>query len=97
MEECYFTSLPATLLRVTLLHHCFSRCFNFTNGIKSCKASHIFVQSSLIIHALTFVADTRNYFCYFCCCFSKSKTLCPLLMDKVHLKAVGPMREDNLL
>ena len=32
---------PGTLLKVTLLHGCFSRFSNCTNGTKSCKASHI--------------------------------------------------------
>ena len=31
---------PATLLKVTLLHGCFSRFLNCTNGTKSCKALH---------------------------------------------------------
>ena len=35
---------PATLLKVTLLHGCFSRFFNFTDGIKLRNASHIFFQ-----------------------------------------------------
>ena len=33
--------LPATLLKV-ILHGCFSRCLNCTNGTKSRKASHMF-------------------------------------------------------
>ena len=32
---------PATLLKVTLLHGCFSRFLNCTNGTKSRSASHI--------------------------------------------------------
>ena len=32
---------PATLLKVALLHGCFSRFLNCTNGTKSRKASHI--------------------------------------------------------
>ena len=32
---------PATLLKVTLLHGCFSRFLNCTNGTKSRKASQI--------------------------------------------------------
>ena len=31
---------PATLLKATLLYGCFSRFLNYTNGIKSRKASH---------------------------------------------------------
>ena len=34
MEECY-------LVKVTLLHGCFSRFLNCKNGTKSCKASQI--------------------------------------------------------
>ena len=33
---------PATLLKVTLLHGCFSRFLNCTNGTKSRNASHVF-------------------------------------------------------
>ena len=32
---------PATLLKVALLHGCFSRFLNCSNGTKSCKASRI--------------------------------------------------------
>ena len=32
---------PATLLKVTLLHGCYSRFLNCTNGTKLRKASHI--------------------------------------------------------
>ena len=42
MEECYF--YPATLLKVTLLHGCFSRFFNCTNGTKLRNASHIYID-----------------------------------------------------
>ena len=34
-------NLPATLLKVTLLHGCFSRFLNCTNGTKSRNAAHI--------------------------------------------------------
>ena len=34
---------PATLLKVTFLHGCFSRFLNRTNGTKSSKTSHIVV------------------------------------------------------
>ena len=42
MEECYFqyNLKPATLLKVILLHGCFSRFLNCTNGTKSRQASH---------------------------------------------------------
>ena len=32
---------PATLLKLTLLHGCFSLFLNCTNGTKSCNAPHI--------------------------------------------------------
>ena len=43
MKECYFFAgfHLATLLKLTLLHGCFSRCLNFPNGTKSRKVSHV--------------------------------------------------------
>ena len=46
MEECYFYQRcrlkPTTLLQIAaLLHRCFSRFFNCTNGTKSRKTPHI--------------------------------------------------------
>ena len=45
MEECYFKKSCrlqcATLLEVTLLHRCFSRFLNSTNGPKSRNAPHL--------------------------------------------------------
>ena len=45
MEECYFyyscRLKSATLLKVTLLHGCFSCFINRTNGTKSHNAPHI--------------------------------------------------------
>ena len=45
MEECFFSKVAgfATLLKVALLHGCFSRFLNCTNGTKSRKASHMHV------------------------------------------------------
>ena len=37
-------NLPATLLKVTLLHGCFSRFLNCTNGTKSRNAPQIYYQ-----------------------------------------------------
>ena len=37
---------PATLLKVILLHGCFSRFLNCTNGAKSHKATHILLVKS---------------------------------------------------
>ena len=45
------TFKPATLLKVALLHGCFSRFLYCTNGTKSCKASHIYVHC-LAIHSV---------------------------------------------
>ena len=39
MEECYFKKYE-TLLKVTLLHECFLRFLNYTNGTKLHKTSH---------------------------------------------------------
>ena len=39
--KSYFLLQPATLLKVTLLHGCFSRFLNCANGTKSRKTSHI--------------------------------------------------------
>ena len=44
------TSLPETLLKVTLLHGCFSRFSNFTNGTKSRNASNINITTEKQIH-----------------------------------------------
>ena len=35
---------PVTLMKLTLLRKCFSRFLIGTNGAKSCKASHIYLQ-----------------------------------------------------
>ena len=39
--------LPKTLLKVTLLHGCFSLVLNCSNGSKSCEASHIKIASAV--------------------------------------------------
>ena len=46
MEECYKSQASTCnfILKVTLLHGCFSRFLNCTNGAKSQKASHITSQ-----------------------------------------------------
>ena len=48
----------ATLLKVTILHGCFSRFLNLTNGIKSRKASHI--QTSLPTGRINQLIDFYN-------------------------------------
>ena len=47
MEKCHLFKLLATLLKVTLLHGCFSRFLNSKYGTKSCNVSHIVVTSKL--------------------------------------------------
>ena len=42
VESC--AAQPATLLKLTLLHGCFSRFLNCTNGTKSRNASHVSCQ-----------------------------------------------------
>ena len=43
LKKCYVyaKAKPATLLKVTLLHGCFSRFWNYTNGTKLRNPSHI--------------------------------------------------------
>ena len=41
MEECWFWLYPATLLKLTLLHGCFSRFLNCINATKSRNAPHM--------------------------------------------------------
>ena len=45
IEKCYIQQscrfLLVTLLKITLVHGCFLRFLNCTNGTKSCKASHM--------------------------------------------------------
>ena len=51
---------PATSLKVTFLHVCFSRFLNFTNGINLCKASHFYSCISLnILEARTIAKCLR--------------------------------------
>ena len=56
MEKYYFSKIadekPATLLKVTLLHGCFSRFLNCTNGTKSCKTSlrNLFTHANDSLH-----------------------------------------------
>ena len=43
---------PATLLKLRLLHWCFSRFLNCTNGTKSRNASHILSHSKPLLQSL---------------------------------------------
>ena len=43
--SCLHLLKPATLLKVTLLHGCFSRFLNCTKGTKSCKAPYLTFNS----------------------------------------------------
>ena len=66
MEECYFyfeCYLPATLLKVTLLHECFSHFLNYTNGTKIAQSilySHWVLNNISYNYTLTY-AET-NFF-----------------------------------
>ena len=57
-----FLLKPATLLKLALLHGCFSIFLNSTNGTKSDKASHVFVHVSFsfnhLMHFLPKWSDT---------------------------------------
>ena len=59
---------PATLLKVTLLHGCFSRFLNCANGNKSRKASHfscILIQILVTVQTLVVARDFSDaYFFY---------------------------------
>ena len=48
----FYLLMPATLLKLTLLHGCFSRFLNCTNATKSLNAPHIYS----IINPLTLTA-----------------------------------------
>ena len=49
MKECYFKkSCTTTLLKVSLLHGCFSRFLNCTNCTKSRKVVHINLEQELV-------------------------------------------------
>ena len=50
--------MPATLLKVTLIHGSFSRFLNCKNGTKSRKASHIYTRISILNQILHFKAFT---------------------------------------
>ena len=51
---------PATLLKVTLFHRCFSRFLNCSNDIKSRKASHIFFRNQQV-DSFKFLHDAGRY------------------------------------
>ena len=52
----------ATLLKVALLHGCFSRFLNGANDIKSRKAAYLFLKMSLYDYALAFIFINFNMF-----------------------------------
>ena len=54
------TFKPATLLKVTLLHACFSRFWNGTNGTKQRKASRKICTGVLLKNVLTFAKELWN-------------------------------------
>ena len=61
LKSCRLKS--ATLLKVTLLHECFSRFLNCANGTKSRKASHIYVTGFNTIEIIIFeIMNMANYY-----------------------------------
>ena len=60
MEECYLLK-PATLLKVTLLHECFSRFLNCTNCIKLRKTSHIKHKNSYEFVMKNISVELKNH------------------------------------
>ena len=55
-------SLPATLLKATLLHGCFSRFLNCTNGSKLRKASHIILNKNFKNRTIKCTAQKTSIF-----------------------------------
>ena len=55
-------SLPATLLKATLLHGCFSRFLNCTNGSKLRKASHIILKKNFKNRTIKCTAQKTSIF-----------------------------------
>ena len=59
-----FSKVAGSLLKVTLLHGCFSHFLNCTIGTESCKTSHVvelFFQSELNFELLCGYLALRNY------------------------------------
>ena len=54
-------ALACNLLKLTLLHGCFSRFSNGTNGIKSRNAPHIYLMLELLHHKRKFLKTTLVY------------------------------------
>ena len=61
---------PATLLKVTLLHGCFSRFLNSKNGTKSLNALLIYKMDKHLLYHLMFYNHIISQF--FPCCFDTS-------------------------
>ena len=51
---------PAILIKVTLLHGCFSRFLNCTNGNNSRKSSHIYLPKTLRLATFWILTETKN-------------------------------------
>ena len=57
---------PATLLKLTLLHGCFSRFLNCTNATKSRNASQMWLNSQFPASLITFTEEIVNGKFHFC-------------------------------
>ena len=64
MEECYFKK-SYRVQPVSLLHQCFSRFLNCTNGAKSRKASHMSSKLAVLISAEPIAVANMELFSYF--------------------------------
>ena len=67
-------SLPATLLKATLFHGCFSRFLNCTNGSKLRKASHIILKKNFKNRTIKCTAQKTSIFGFFWCVLSRIRT-----------------------
>ena len=57
-EDLGYRIQPATLLKVSLLHGCFSRFLNCANGARLHKASHFNVTESKSLNQIEFHIDS---------------------------------------
>ena len=64
-ENCYLWLKLATLLKVALLHVCFSRFLNYRNGNKSRKASRTIKLKTLLWYAVCFSGGGKPNFSQF--------------------------------
>ena len=55
------TFKPATLLKVTLLHGCFSRFLNCSNGTKSPNASQIISETQFLFISAIYIESAKLF------------------------------------